>query len=212
MKAVRPAVQKANKGEGRRIFSILAASALGVMAPAGAFAQVIEIGDGGSVAVRDGAAVYTRDGVVPILRSETRRAHRRPATAAQVDRAADGAELSSALVAAVAWRESRMRAGAVSRAGAIGEMQLMPDTARSLGVDPRISGENLAGGANYLHILMRRYDGDLIKTLAAYNAGPKAVDRYGGVPPFKETQAYVADILDQMSRQAMDETPTGAER
>jgi soluble lytic murein transglycosylase-like protein len=91
----------------------------------------------------------------------------------------------------------------VSRASAVGEMQLLPGTARQLGVDPRISRQNVAGGAAYVRALLRRYDGDLIKTLAAYNAGPEAVDRYRGVPPFKETKAYVAAVLDRLSQESL---------
>lgn len=113
--------------------------------------------------------------------------------------AAEAVSLSPALVAAVAWRESRFRPESISRAGAIGEMQLMPATARSLGVDPRNDDQNLRGGAKYLRSLMTRYNGDLTKALAAYNAGPGAVDRYGGPPPYKETQAYVGDILERLS-------------
>ena len=79
----------------------------------------------------------------------------------------------------------------------------MPGTARALGVDPLDSRQNVKGGATYLSGLMRRYKGDLVRTLAAYNAGPGVVDRYGGAPPFKETQAYVAAIMDRLSRAAI---------
>ena len=79
----------------------------------------------------------------------------------------------------------------------------MPATARAMGVDPRDAGQNLAGGAHYLGVMMHRYDGDLVRALAAYNAGPGAVDRYRGVPPFKETQAYVAAIMDRLSQAAV---------
>jgi soluble lytic murein transglycosylase-like protein len=117
--------------------------------------------------------------------------------------AARASALSASLIAAIAWRESNFRAAAVSRAGALGEMQLLPQTARQLGVDPRVSRQNVAGGAAYVRTLLQRYNGDLIKTLAAYNAGPEAVDRYGGVPPFKETQAYVAAVLDRLSQESL---------
>lgn len=99
------------------------------------------------------------------------------------------------LVAAVARRESAWNANAVSRAGACGIMQLMPDTARFLGVrnvfDPR---ENIHGGTRYLRTLLDTFDGDLDLTLAAYNAGPGAVQKYKGIPPYRETQAYVAAV------------------
>jgi soluble lytic murein transglycosylase-like protein len=99
------------------------------------------------------------------------------------------------LVAAVARRESAWNSNAVSRTGACGIMQLMPDTARYLGVtnvfDPR---ENIAGGARYLRTLLDAFNGDLDLTLAAYNAGPGAVEKYRGVPPYRETRAYVAAV------------------
>src|SRR5438132_70646 len=99
------------------------------------------------------------------------------------------------LVAAVASRESAFNARAVSGVGACGLMQLMPETARYLGVanifDPR---ENLFGGARYLRTLLDTFHGDLDLTLAAYNAGPGAVQKYGGVPPYRETQNYVRGV------------------
>jgi soluble lytic murein transglycosylase-like protein len=70
-----------------------------------------------------------------------------------------------------------------------------------------VPAENLKGGAAYLRVLMRRYDGDLVRALAAYNAGPKTVDRFGGVPPYRETQAYVAAVLDRLSQAVV---PIGA--
>lgn len=93
-------------------------------------------------------------------------------------------------------RESSFYPCAVSRKGALGLMQLMPDTARSLGVkDPMDPVESLAGGAKYLRQLLDRYAGDWIRALGAYNAGPGAVDAANGVPPFAETENYVRDIL-----------------
>jgi soluble lytic murein transglycosylase-like protein len=111
--------------------------------------------------------------------------------------------LSPALVEAVAWRESRLRVDAVSPVGALGVMQLMPATARALQVDPHDVQQNLQGGARYLRALLGRYGGDLVLALAAYNAGPGAVDRYHGVPPYRETQAYVAAVLGRLSRRAV---------
>ena len=180
------------------------ATALGAWAPV-AGAQVLEIGAGGAVSVYDAPSVFTSQGAAPIQVKPpaiARPGPARTAAPAAMTDAADAAALSPDLVEAVAWRESRGRPHLVSRAGAIGEMQLMPGTARSLGVDPRDTRQNYRGGAAYLSAMMRRYGGDLEKALAAYNAGPGAVDRYRGVPPFKETQAYVAAVMDRLSRRA----------
>jgi len=173
-------------------------------------AQVIEIGSQGAVTVYDGPAVVTSSSVTAISRptAAVRSARRLNASppgqlAGAISDAAQASNLSASLIAAVAWRESNFKASAVSRAGALGEMQLLPETARQLGVDPRITRQNVAGGAAYIRGLLQRYHGDLIKTLAAYNAGPEAVDRYGGVPPFKETQAYVAAVLDRLSQESV---------
>lgn len=166
-------------------------------------AQVLEVNTDGSVVVYSAPATFNADSVQPIARSSARgRAsapeYSGPAPQAAVSAAA-AAEVSPRIIEAIAWRESRFRPGVVSRAGAVGEMQLMPATARALGVDPYDSRQNYLGGATYFAGLMRRYDGDVVKSLAAYNAGPGAVDRYHGVPPFKETRAYVADILNRLS-------------
>lgn len=126
----------------------------------------------------------------------------RPAGEDPLTAAATEAQLSPELVEAVAWQESRLRPRVVSRAGAIGEMQLMPGTARALHVDAYDTAQNYRGGASYLSALLRRYDGDLQKALAAYNAGPGRVDRYAGIPPYKETRGYVASIMDRLSRRA----------
>ena len=170
--------------------------------------QVIELGAGGAVTVYSAPAVFSgRDPLTresaPILPPPSAPAIGAAATSSgPLADAASAAALSPDLVEAVAWRESGGRAGRVSRRGAIGEMQLMPATARGLRVDPRDSRQNYRGGATYLAALMRRYDGDLQRALAAYNAGPGAVDRHGGVPPYRETRAYVAAVLDRLSRRA----------
>jgi hypothetical protein len=167
-------------------------------------AEVLEIDAAGVVAVHAGPEVTSDEGSIPIvgaLKSQVL-GDEVGCNKTDIDDAAAGAALSPDLLEAVAWRESRLYANAVSPAGAIGEMQLMPGTAKDLRVDPHDGRQNLIGGAHYLAGLLRRYDGDVVRALAAYNAGPGAVDRYGGVPPYKETQAYVAAILDRLSQRA----------
>lgn len=100
------------------------------------------------------------------------------------------------LIAAVAKQESGFNASAVSRAGAEGVMQLMPATAKGLGVtDPLDAAQSINGGATYLASLLKRFGGDTTLAVAAYNAGPGAVLKYGGVPPYAETQKYVRNVL-----------------
>jgi soluble lytic murein transglycosylase-like protein len=112
-----------------------------------------------------------------------------------IQQAAAHAGVPPAIVKAVIHAESAFSVRAVSRAGAMGLMQLMPATARELGVlDPFRAEENVHGGARYLRSLHDRY-GSWTYTLAAYNAGPTAVDRYQGIPPYPETQQYVRRVL-----------------
>lgn len=108
-------------------------------------------------------------------------------------------DLSPALIEAVVWQESRWHAGAVSPAGARGLAQLMPGTARELGVDSRDPYANLEGGARYLRQQLDRFGGDLEKALAAYNAGPGRVEAADGIPNIRETKAYVAAIMGRLS-------------
>lgn len=98
------------------------------------------------------------------------------------------------LFLALVHQESRWRADAVSPKGAIGLAQLMPATAQMLGVNPHDPSQNLDGGARYLKAMFLRF-GDWKLALAAYNAGPEAVEKYSGVPPYKETTNYVAVVL-----------------
>ncbi len=108
-------------------------------------------------------------------------------------------DIAPALIEAVVWQESRWRENARSPVGARGLAQLMPGTARDLGVNPDDPAANLEGGARYLREQLDRFDGDLERALAAYNAGPGRVERAGGIPRIRETQNYVAAIIGRLS-------------
>lgn len=129
-----------------------------------------------------------------------------PATPAKntnqiVSEASDEHGVDSDFIRSVIRQESAGNERAVSRAGAQGLMQLMPQTAARLGVGDSFSPEqNVRGGTRYLRELLERYNGDAIKALAAYNAGPGAVDRYHGVPPYRETQQYVRRVVRDYNR------------
>jgi soluble lytic murein transglycosylase-like protein len=103
--------------------------------------------------------------------------------------------LPPAFVASVAKAESAMKQSAVSPKGAIGVMQLMPGTAKALEADPHDTEQNIDAGTRLLRELLLKYDGDVVKALAAYNAGPGAVDKYNGMPPYRETQTYVNKVI-----------------
>ena len=115
---------------------------------------------------------------------------------AMIDEASEKYGVDSKLVKALVQQESGFNPNAKSKVGALGLMQLMPSTAKGLGVkdamDPK---ENIEGGVKYLRSMLDRFHGNTILALAAYNAGPNAVSKYDGVPPYKETQNYVKAIL-----------------
>lgn len=178
-----------------------AAFALSLVLCAPAAAQVLEIGDDGAVTTYAGPAVYTSQGAAPILPPEPAPTYR--AAPEEIIRLIQESSarhsVPAAVVEAVAWQESRFNNTAVSPKGAVGVMQLLPKTASDLGVDAGDLKGNIDGGAAYLAQQLRRYGGDLRLALAAYNAGPGAVDRHGGVPPYAETQSYVSAILSRLA-------------
>lgn len=146
----------------------------GQITPEGSFEPVNPMGNGSSI--RGG---ITPDNLKPLI-----------------ERAATEHGIESELLDALVQTESNYDPAAVSNKRAVGLTQLMPDTARGLGVtnvfDP---AQNLRGGAKYLAQMLKQFDGDQVKAIAAYNAGPGAVSRYGGVPPYRETQNYVDKVL-----------------
>lgn len=120
--------------------------------------------------------------------------------------------VDSELLRAVVATESNYDPNAISRKGALGLMQLMPETARGLGVtDPFHPAENLGGGARHLRRLIDKYQGELPLVLAAYNAGEQAVDRYNGIPPFPETVAYVEKVLRAYGKAGKERQAPGGE-
>lgn len=167
-----------------------------------AAAEVLEIGDGGSVTVYDAPSVVTSEGIhlivapMPAVNIAAAPQNIRQLLAA----AAHHYALNEDLLNAVAWHESRFRADAVSAKGAVGPMQLMAGTARDLGVNRYDPSQNVLGGAAYLRQMLDRFHGDVSLALAAYNAGPGAVERSRGIPPFPETHRYVHAILGQTSQ------------
>jgi soluble lytic murein transglycosylase-like protein len=121
--------------------------------------------------------------------------------AAVINAAAKQYGISPALVDAVMWQESRYNQRAISSAGAIGLMQLMPGTAQNLGVNPHDPWQNVFGGAAYLRKQLDRFGNNVPLALAAYNAGPGAVIKHNGVPPYTETRNYVRTIMRRLMNQ-----------
>lgn len=192
----------------------LAAGVAWMAAPARA--DVMEIGDDGARWIAGAQAAASQPDQVIELSADYRvpaRAIAIPARhaaavpdayAAKVRELARRFDLSPALIEALVWQESRWRVGAVSPAGARGLAQLMPATARELGVDPNDPFANLEGGARYLRAQLDRFDGNLEKALAAYNAGPGRVEQAGGVPDIRETKTYVAAIMGRLSNHSRE--------
>jgi len=178
-------------------------------------ADVLAVGDDGTITVHSGPALYTSPDLQPkpipsetfsTLSTQRRRGFSGasdPDVRSAIASAASRYAISSLFVSAVAWRESDFNVTALSPKGARGVMQLMPATARELCAGKCSPRENVSAGAAYLAKLLDRYHGDIERALAAYNAGPHAVDRFGGVPPYRETQNFVNAILERLSSVAL---------
>ena len=185
------------------------------LAASPAAAQVMDIASDGTVSVRQGSGAATWEVVTPAsdktvdqngdpiipayAYSATAPAPVPPQYATALSQAAAAANLSPTLLSALVWQESRWNAQAVSPKGAMGLAQLMPATARNLGVNPADPIANLKGGARYLRMLLDQFDGNVEKALAAYNAGPGRVRSAGGVPAIAETRNYVSSIVRRIS-------------
>ena len=193
-------------------------AAFGVATPA--LGQVMDISADGTVAVRQGSGAATWEVVNSPASDKVVAVNANPNIpqaavtmgdpapvpqqySAALTFAANSANISPSLLAALVWQESRWDAKAVSRKGAVGLTQLMPGTARDLGVNPTDPLANLLGGARYLRQLLDQFDGDVEKALAAYNAGPARVRSAGGIPAIAETRNYVASIVRRISTVSM---------
>ena len=172
--------------------TFLFAAVIAAATPIAAQAQVIEIDSSGAAQTYNGPTLFTVADAVPIMIEATQTLSEDPISL--IEQAARVHRLDPTLLKAVAWQESRGRMSAVSNKGAQGVMQLMPGTALELGVDPRSLSGNIRGGAMYLRQQIDRF-GSVPLALAAYNAGPGAVIRYRGIPPYRETRDYVAKIM-----------------
>jgi hypothetical protein len=177
-------------------------AAVGLLAAGPIHAQVIEIGSDGTAHTYSGPTIFISGESERNLTVATVTAP----LADPFERAAKAEGLDVKLLRAVAWAESRGRQQAVSPKGALGIMQLMPGTAEQLGVNPFDPDANVHGGARYLAQQLARFR-SLPLALAAYNAGPGAVVRWGGIPPYAETQSYVAQIMSRYEGVPFSVTP-----
>lgn len=173
-------------------------------APSLALADVLQIDGGGATWIAGGpvppAPQTTREGAADGALVTHVAPTAGPAQwQARVAQLAAKYDISPNLLEAVVWQESRWRTGAISPAGARGLAQLMPGTARQMGVNPDDPHANLEGGARYLRMQLDAFGGDIEKALAAYNAGPGRVARANGIPNIRETRDYVAAILGRLS-------------
>ena len=168
---------------------------LGVVFATQVHAQVLTVGDDGTATMQCTAWQN------PHPRSSSAAPQPVPAAyAAMIDSAAARVDVSPALLDALARQESNYNPAAVSRKGAIGIMQLMPATAKALNLNPNDPAQNILGGALVLRQALNAFGGQIDLALAAYNAGQGAVAKYGGIPPYAETRAYVRQNLDKLAR------------
>lgn len=175
-------------------------AALALAAATNAGAQVLAIGDDGAVTTYSGPSIHTNEGATVIAPPEPALLTRAPPedVVRLIQESSARHAVPASIVEAVAWQESRFNHASVSPKGARGVMQLLPTTASDLGVDPSDLRGNIDGGAAYLAQQLKRF-GDVKLALAAYNAGPGAVQRYGGIPPYAETQSYVRAIMARLA-------------
>ncbi len=204
----------ASRFAGARVLSLMAALIALFCAPQASRADVLEIGDDGAVTVhsepetvtteRKASPISTVHEIVGTRRHNVRRAVAGTVVRDAIASASSNYSVSPSLVAAVARQESGFNPNAVSKKGARGVMQLMPATQSAWCGGTCSPEENVAAGTAYLKNLLARYHGDIALALAAYNAGPGAVDRFGGIPPYRETTAYVDGVFANLAASALD--------
>ena len=177
--------------------------------PVHAPAQVLSVGDDGTATMQ--CTAYQNP---QAHEANPSGAAPRPIPAAYaplIEAAAARVDVSPALLDALARQESNYNPAAVSRKGAIGIMQLMPATAKALNLNPNDPAQNIMGGAIVLRQALNAFGGQIDLALAAYNAGQGAVAKYGGIPPYAETRAYVRQNLDKLARVSDSSQPRAGE-
>lgn len=196
----------------RSITVAYVAALVGFVSPAEAQVAAVVEGDGRRIFVNDSPPASFRPAAIRTQPAEYRTRNGQTVSREQIFEwardAADRHQIDPALIRAMISAESSWNPSAVSNKGALGLMQLMPATANELGVkDPFDPKENIEGGVRYLRSMLERYDGDLDRALAAYNAGGGAVDRAGGIPNYRETRNYVQKIQDAYFQSGTDRQP-----